>query len=67
MSKYTPTPKVAAGGYAGAAALVLVWLLGQFGVDMPPEVAAALALLAYGGAAYLKRDRTSPEGCHAAE
>ena len=32
-------------GLAGAAAVVLVWVLGECGVDVPTEVAAALAVL----------------------
>lgn len=51
-----PTHKVTAGGIGGATTFVLVWTLSQFGVDMPPEVAAALAALATSGAAYLKRE-----------
>lgn len=36
-------PKVAAGGAIGTPlGVVLVWVLGQFGVEMPAEVAAAL-------------------------
>lgn len=49
-----PTSKVAAGGAAGALTVVLVWILGALGVDMPPEVASALTVLLSTGAAYLK-------------
>lgn len=66
MSKYTPTPKVAAGSTTGAAVLVLLWLAGLMGLDLPPEVAGALVLLATAGAAWLKSDRSSP-GRHVAE
>lgn len=38
-------PKVAATGAAGAATVILVWMLGLFNVDMPAEVAAALTTL----------------------
>ena len=41
----TPTSKVAAAGIAGAASIVLVWLLGLTGVEVPPEVAAAFTAL----------------------
>lgn len=51
-----PTPKVAAGGAAGAASILLVWILGQSGLDVPAEVAAALTVLIGTGAAYMKRD-----------
>ena len=53
----TPTAKVAAAGGGGAAALVLVFVAGQFGVEMPPEVAAALAALGAAVAGYFKRER----------
>lgn len=62
-----PTPKVQAGGYVGAAALALIWTLGQFGIDMPAEVAGGFVLLAFGAAAWIKRDASSPGGRHAAE
>lgn len=50
----TPEPKVLAGGVAGALTVVLVWVLGAVGVDMPPEVASAVTVLIGTGAAYLK-------------
>jgi hypothetical protein len=53
----TPTRKVAAGGVAGAATVILVWLAGMFGLEMPPEVAAALTVLLGTGAAYLRTER----------
>jgi hypothetical protein len=34
--------------------VVLVWLLGLFGVDVPPEVAAGLAAVIAGAAAWLR-------------
>lgn len=54
MNDARPVPKVAAAGASGAAATILVWLVGLLGVDVPPEVAAAFAtLLAFAGG-YLK-------------
>lgn len=50
----TPQRKVAAGGAAGAASIVLVWILGQAGISVPPEVASALTVLLGTGAAYLR-------------
>lgn len=51
-----PTPKVAAAGVGGAAAIVAVWIAAMFGVAMPMEVAtAAGALLAF-AAGYFKKD-----------
>lgn len=49
-----PTSKVAAGGAAGAFTVVLVWVLGEVGVDITAEVASALTVLFSTGAAYLK-------------
>lgn len=51
-----PTEKVQAGGYAGALALVLLWLAGQAGIEMSPEVAAGLALLIAGAGAWIKTE-----------
>lgn len=51
-----PTPKIAAAGTAGAAAIVLVWVAGLFGVDMPEYVAVAIGALAAAGAGYIKSD-----------
>lgn len=56
----TPTPKVTAASVGGAAALLLVWIGGLLGIDVPPEAAAALAFLLATAAGYLRRDRTSP-------
>lgn len=57
MANLAPTSKVTAAGTAGAAALVLVWMLGSFGVEVPAEVAAAITALLATGAGYLKRER----------
>lgn len=50
----TPNPKVVAGGFAGAVTVVLVWVAGMFGVEVPPEVASAVTVLISTGAGYLK-------------
>ena len=52
-----PTPKVAAGGAAGAASIILVYTLTTLGVAVPAEVASALTVLISFAAAYLKADR----------
>lgn len=52
-----PTRKWIAGVSTGGGALVLVWLAGLLGVDMPPEVAGSLVLGAGAAAAWLKRNR----------
>lgn len=51
-----PEPKVYAGTAAGAASVIVVWILSLTGVDMPDWAAAALATLLASGAAYLKRN-----------
>jgi len=50
-----PHPKVAAGGAAGSASIVLVYVLGQCGVEVPAEVASALTVLIGFAGGYLKR------------
>jgi hypothetical protein len=49
-----PFPKVEAAGAGGALATVIVFALGQAGVEVTPELAAALATLIAFGAAYLR-------------
>lgn len=66
MAASTPTPKMAAAGVSGALALVIVWVAGMFGVEVPPEVAAAATVIISFAAGYLKRDTSSPSR-HAAE
>jgi putative flippase GtrA len=52
-----PTRKVAAGGSAGAITVVLVWLAGQFGLEVPGEVASAVTVLISTVAAWFTRER----------
>jgi hypothetical protein len=40
-----PTSKVTAAGAGGAASILLVYIAGLFGVDVPPAAAAAVATL----------------------
>ena len=47
-------PKTAAAGIAGAVTLVIVFVLGQFGVEIPADVAAAVTTIIAFAAAYLK-------------
>lgn len=56
MDSARPQPKVAAAGVSGALAIVVVWVAGQFGVDMPAEVGASFATLAAFAGGWLKRD-----------
>lgn len=50
-----PTPKVAAGGAAGAVTVVLVWVAGMFDIAVPPEVASAATVLISSGVSYWKK------------
>lgn len=51
------SPKVVAGGLAGASTIILVWGLRQFvGVELPGEVASAVTTLLSGVAAFFKKD-----------
>ena len=52
----TPQPKVAAGGVAGAVAVVLIWVAGLFGLDVPAEVAGSVVVVLMFATSYLKRD-----------
>jgi hypothetical protein len=49
-----PQPKVAAGGAAGAAAAVLVWVAAELGLEVPNEVSIAFVVLIQFAGAYLK-------------
>lgn len=49
-----PVSKVAAGGTAGAVSIVIVYIAGQLGVDLPPEVSSALTTIVSFAAGYLK-------------
>lgn len=51
----TPIPKVVAGTAAGALTVLLVWLVGFWGVQVPEEISAAVTVLLVAGTAYLKR------------
>lgn len=47
----------AVNGTTAAAATVLVWTLGQAGIDMPPEVAAAVGIILGGVLAWITRPK----------
>lgn len=53
-------PKTTAAGIAGAVTLVIVFVLGQLGVDIPADVAAAVTTIIAFAAAYLR----SSDGWH---
>jgi hypothetical protein len=48
-----PVPKVASAGITGAAVTLIISALGYYGIELPPEVAAALATLFAFVAGYL--------------
>ena len=52
-----PTAKVTAGGLGGAVAVLTVAVLGQFGIDLGGEVAAALTTLFSFAASYMVKDK----------
>lgn len=56
-----PTAKQGANGVAGAAALVLIFLAGLFGLVIPAEVAASAVFLISWCAGYLKRETAVPD------
>jgi hypothetical protein len=47
-------PKVAAGGAAGAVTVILVFVLSEVGVELPPEVASAVTALLSVAAGWFK-------------
>ena len=52
-----PSTKVTTSAVTGAAVVILVWVASMFGLDVPPEVAAAAAVVLSFGAAYAVKDR----------
>lgn len=52
----TPTRKVTAAGAGGGAGILIVFVAGQFGLDMSPEVASAITTLLAFVAGYFKRE-----------
>lgn len=58
-----PTTKVTAGAIAGAITVVLVWLVGMAGLEVPAEVASAVTVIISFLTSYIKHDRVQlPEG-----
>lgn len=53
-------PKTTAAGIAGAVTLVIVFVLGRLGVEIPADVASAITVIIAFAAAYLK----SADGWH---
>ena len=57
MADLKPTEKVQAGGYAGAAAILALYLLDPQG-QLPPLVSASITLLIAGAGAWIKTEGT---------
>jgi hypothetical protein len=53
-----PTAKVAAGGAAGAATVVLVYILGLFHLAVTPELGSAVTVIFSFAASYLIKGQT---------
>lgn len=53
-NSYLPSAKIQAAGLGGAFAVVLVWVIGLFGVDVPAEVAAAMTAILSVAFGYVK-------------
>lgn len=56
-SSLRPVPKIAAAGTGGMAAVILIIVAKLIGVDLGPEAAAGIVLLATTGAGFLKKDK----------
>ena len=54
-----PTQKMTAVGISGAVTLVVIWLVSQFGVDLPAEVASALTIIISFVAGYLTPEKVA--------
>lgn len=52
-----PTRKVAAGSVGGAVGVILIFVLSQFGVEVPAEVAAAISTVLGFAMSYLVPER----------
>ncbi len=55
MGAVKPTPKVTAAGAGGSAGVLLVAVANALGLDLPPEVAAAIVAVVSFVAGYVKR------------
>lgn len=52
-----PTQKVAAAGIGGSLSIVLVYIIGVLGLELPPEVASAITAIIAFAAGYIVRER----------
>ncbi len=56
QSTNQPTAKVAAAGIGGSVSILIIYALGQLGLDVPPEVASAITALVAFACGYIKRE-----------
>jgi len=54
-----PTQKITAVSVGGASSILLIWIAGLFGVEITPEVAAAITMLVTVLSGYLTPDKVS--------
>lgn len=59
QSTLKPIPKVVAGGIGSSIVVLLVWIAGEYGVQIPPEVASALTVLVGFAASYFVKNRAA--------
>lgn len=52
---YTPQPKVAAAGIAGAISILVIYGFNLAGYDVPPEVASAFTVIVSFAAGFIKK------------
>jgi hypothetical protein len=52
-AEWVPQRKVTSGAFGGALAVLILWVIGLSGVEIPPEVASAVTGLVVAGVAYL--------------
>ena len=50
-----PVPKVTAAAVGGAVGIIVVWILGLFGVTVPAEVAGAISTVLSFAGGWIKR------------
>lgn len=50
---FAPTPKVAVGALAGSLSVIIVWIVGQFGINIPPEIGSAFTTVISALGSYL--------------
>jgi len=61
-NKYIPTRKVGSSAIGGALATIVIWAINTYsGVEMPPEIAAAITTIIVALIAYLVPDASTQE------